>query len=190
VSDGCGDMAMNLHDAVANGDAAKVRRLVAAGADVDEPWGEFGWAPLHYAARCGHVDVIKVLMELGADKEPLTTDGATPLNHAAQHGHVEAIRVLVGQFGANKEAKDAQGATPLHYAVDKGQVEVIKLLVQLGVDKDVRLSMERRRCNTRPATGTWRRSSCWCSWARTKRRMLRKERRRFTWRHSTGTQRR
>ena len=33
VSDECGEMAMNLHQAVESNDVAKVRRLVAAGAD-------------------------------------------------------------------------------------------------------------------------------------------------------------
>jgi hypothetical protein len=32
----CGDMVLNLHAAVASGDVAEVRRLVTAGADVEE----------------------------------------------------------------------------------------------------------------------------------------------------------
>ena len=39
VSDGCGDMAMNLHDAVESGNVAEARRMVAAGADVEEQRG-------------------------------------------------------------------------------------------------------------------------------------------------------
>jgi hypothetical protein len=36
VSDGCGDMATNLSDAAMNEDVVEVRRVVAAGADVEE----------------------------------------------------------------------------------------------------------------------------------------------------------
>ena len=53
VSDGCGDMAMNLHDAAADGDVAEARRLVAAGADVEEQRGQYGRRPLHRRHRTG-----------------------------------------------------------------------------------------------------------------------------------------
>jgi ankyrin repeat protein len=70
VSDGCGDMAPNLHEAAWNGDVAEMRRLVAAGADVEEQRGVFGRRPLHVAAHNGHVETMRVLVEeLGADKD-------------------------------------------------------------------------------------------------------------------------
>ena len=70
VSDGCGDMATGLHDAVVSGDVAEMRRLVAAGADVEEQRGVFGRRPLHVAAHNGHVETMRVLVEeLGADKD-------------------------------------------------------------------------------------------------------------------------
>ena len=61
-------MAMSLHDAAKSGDVAAVRRLVASGADLEEP-GVEGATPLHYAAHYGHVDVLKTLVELNADIE-------------------------------------------------------------------------------------------------------------------------
>jgi hypothetical protein len=134
VSDECVEMAMNLHEAVESGDVAEARRMVAAGADVEEPRGEYGNRPLHVAAGCEHVEVIKVLVvELGADKEAKNAQGMTPLHLAALNGHVEAIKLLV-QLGANKDAKDAHGGTPLHWAAFNGHVEAIKLLGQLGAD--------------------------------------------------------
>ena len=72
MSDGCGDMETNLHEAAINDDVAEVRRLVAAGADVDEQRGEFGMRPLHWAAEVGQVEVMGVLVELGADKDART----------------------------------------------------------------------------------------------------------------------
>jgi ankyrin repeat protein len=44
-----------------------MRRLVAEGADVNGQGAE-GWRPLHVAAHYGHVAVVEVLVELGADK--------------------------------------------------------------------------------------------------------------------------
>ena len=63
-------MALTLHDAAESGDVAAVRRLVASGADLEEP-GEEGATPLHVAALHGHVEVLKTLVELSANKRPI-----------------------------------------------------------------------------------------------------------------------
>jgi ankyrin repeat protein len=72
----------------------------------------------------GHVEAIKVLVQLGLDKEAKRAAGSTALHIAAYIGQVEAIKLLV-QLGADKEAKDAYGATPLHWAAYNGQVEAM-----------------------------------------------------------------
>ena len=75
---------------------------MAAGVNVDE-LDEHGVTALLWAAINGHVEAIRVLAQLGADKEAKNVDGLTPLHGAAANGHVEAIKVLV-QLGVNKEA--------------------------------------------------------------------------------------
>ena len=110
VSDECGDMAVNLHDAVVSGDVVDVRRLVAAGADVDEQRGEARSMPLHWAAHVGQVEVMRVLVELGANKDAKCAGGATPLHHAARTGHAAAVSVLI-ELGAQIDAQDANGDT-------------------------------------------------------------------------------
>ena len=52
------------------------------------------------AAYHGHVDVLRVLIELGANKDAKTATGLTPLRVAALRGSVEAIKVLV-QLGVD-----------------------------------------------------------------------------------------
>ena len=124
--DGCGDMAANLYGAARSGDVVEVRGLVAAGSDVEER-GEDGGTPLHVA---GHVEVMRVLLEMDAEKEAKDDNGSRPLHQAAYSGHVEAMELLV-QMGAEKDAKDANGRTPLHWAAAMGHVEAMQLLVQL-----------------------------------------------------------
>lgn len=38
-----------------------------------------GWLPIHEAARGGHVEIIKYLIEMGADLGTMTKHGGTPL---------------------------------------------------------------------------------------------------------------
>ena len=43
------------------------------------------------------MDVVRVLVEQGADIDKAKNDGATPLFIASQNGHVDVVRVLVEQ---------------------------------------------------------------------------------------------
>jgi hypothetical protein len=126
---------MPLQQAALNGDVVEMRRLVAAGAIVDERDAD-GDTALHCASMKGHVEAMRALVELGADKDAKSSQGHTPLHWAAQEGHLEAIKLLE-QLGVNKEAK-GDGGTPLHYAAGHGHVEVIKLLVEMGVQVDAK----------------------------------------------------
>ena len=60
-----------MHMAAAVGDVVNIRRMVAEGADVNVQ-GPQGVQPLHEAAYHGHVDAVRVLVELGADVEAST----------------------------------------------------------------------------------------------------------------------
>lgn len=71
--------------------------------------------------RRGHVDVIRALVQLSANKEAKDARGGTPLHEAAAKGHVEAIKALA-QLSANKEAKDDDRWTALHYAAEHGHM--------------------------------------------------------------------
>ena len=53
-----------LHDAAEADDVMAIRRMVAEGADVNVQ-GPQGSRPLHTAARHGHVDAVRVLVDLG-----------------------------------------------------------------------------------------------------------------------------
>jgi ankyrin repeat protein len=93
VSDEGGDMAMHLHTAAGRGDVAEVRRMVSAGADVNEQ-SELGWGPLHYAAVQGHVETVKVLAQLGAELGVQAANGETALQGSVRLGHHQMAEVL------------------------------------------------------------------------------------------------
>jgi ankyrin repeat protein len=50
---------------------------------------------LFIAAQNGHLDVVRHLVEVGADKDQAQNQGATPLFIAAQNGHLDVVRHLV-----------------------------------------------------------------------------------------------
>ena len=57
------------------------------------------------AAHQGHLEVIRFLVESGANKDQgMTLFGVTPLLMAACQGHLEVVRFLV-ESGANKRPR-------------------------------------------------------------------------------------
>lgn len=51
--------------------------------------------PLHCAARMGHKELVKLLLEQKANPNSTTTAGHTPLHIAAREGHVQTVRILL-----------------------------------------------------------------------------------------------
>uniref|UniRef100_A0A673JL35 Uncharacterized protein n=1 Tax=Sinocyclocheilus rhinocerous TaxID=307959 RepID=A0A673JL35_9TELE len=51
--------------------------------------------PLHCAARMGHKELVKLLLEHKANPDSTTTAGHTPLHIAAREGHSQTTRILL-----------------------------------------------------------------------------------------------
>jgi hypothetical protein len=84
---------------------------------VDKDGGER--TALHCAAMFNRVEMIRVLVYRGAEKEHQSLDGFRPLHLAAALGHAEAVRML-GELGADLEAHTSRGETPLQLSVLNG----------------------------------------------------------------------
>eukprot|EP00752_Nemacystus_decipiens_P016350 g14622.t1 len=106
-----------LYLAAEEGHIAPALALLAAGADMSLPCGRMRTLAIHAAAAQGHVEILKAVIEHGADLEALDDEKETALHQAAWHGHTDAIDVLV-EAGANVEARNWLGGTPLHNASD------------------------------------------------------------------------
>ena len=110
-------MSIVLFDAVRRGNLAEVERLLSAGADV-EARDELSQTLLHYACWGGHPDVVRMLIERGADVGVRDDgDGFTPLHQACFWGHADVARLLIDR-GADVGARDKHNNTPLDFACD------------------------------------------------------------------------
>jgi hypothetical protein len=86
-----------LHEAAWNGDRNMAWILIAAGADPNVPHTEGGSTPLHYAILTNHVEIVKLLLEHGADVKARYRGGSTALHLAAGRGHTEIGRLLISK---------------------------------------------------------------------------------------------
>ncbi|XP_063929653.1 ankyrin repeat domain-containing protein 50 isoform X3 [Zophobas morio] len=92
-----------------------------------------GQAALHVAARLGQAQVVKVLLEAGANADQADVDGWTPLRAAAWGGHTEVVELLVNH-GCVLDSVDAENRTALRAAAWSGHEEIVKILLQNGAD--------------------------------------------------------
>jgi ankyrin repeat protein len=99
------------------------KALIARDADVYKP----GWAPLHYAAANGHVDVINLLLEHYAYPDAESPNMTTPLMMAALYGNPESVKALL-DGGADPTLKNSLGLTALNFAQQGGQAESVELI--------------------------------------------------------------
>ena len=82
------------------------------------------------AARNGHHDICRLLIDKGAQLEAKNTKGLTPLHIAVTQGHIEIVRLLCDR-GADIEAQEFLGRRTLHNAVFYGHISVVKELIEV-----------------------------------------------------------
>ena len=97
--------------AALKGQTALARRLIERDADVNKP----GWAPLHYAATGGHLDIMELLLEHYAFIDAQSPNGTTPLMMAARYGTPAAVKLLL-EAGADTAMKNQLGYTAIDFA--------------------------------------------------------------------------
>ena len=137
-----------------------VRKIVDAGADVNArvtvrpPAGItrlnfIGGTPFLLAARTGDADLMRLLVELGADPLAANEDNTTPIMVAAGVGTsspgedpgtqpevLEAVQLALA-LGGNLNDVDDNGETVVHGAAYKHLPEVVSYLVEAGADVNI-----------------------------------------------------
>lgn len=132
-------MTDRLARAAGDGDVAAVARLLSDGAEVDGLGGD-GRSALDLAVHAGHVEVVRVLLEAGADSQQRagTYGEVTPLCLAAMFGYV-AVAELLLDAGAAAGAQGRLNSPPLVLAataMGHGHPQMVDLLLRRGADID------------------------------------------------------
>jgi ankyrin repeat protein len=123
-----------LMQAVQRNDRAAVEALIAQGVDVGEP-DRTGDVPLIMAAYQGHTEIVRVLLEAGADVAAVDPGmKATALHAAAYAGHADAARLLI-DYGVEVDKQGPyNGYTALHDAIWQNHVDVAEVILAAGPD--------------------------------------------------------
>lgn len=117
-----------------------MRLLIQKGAKVDAAMfhnspgfihGLNGSTALHEAAREGHEDAVRMLLDHGAAVNAQSKSGTTPLSLAAQRGHIDVVQLLVKRK-ADLNITARLNHTPLEQAILNRHESVAEFLLHKG----------------------------------------------------------
>lgn len=102
-----------------------------------------GRTPIFGPCHTGCAEVLRALIEAGADVDHADADGWQPLHLAANSGRLEALELLLAAGASLAKAGDGSVTSPVYLAASNGHAAVLRRLLELGADP------------AQPSTGGW-----------------------------------
>jgi ankyrin repeat protein len=138
---------VDISTAASTGDLERVRELLDHDPSLANRVSEYvtyyigSGAPLKNAAALGHIEIVKLLLERGADPN-LPEEGIAPHGHAlysaVANGHHEIARLLL-EHGAYPNPEVESSADALSRAISNSDQAMIELLCSYGAARAVHL---------------------------------------------------
>ena len=93
-----------------------------------------GLTALHYAANKGNIQLLKLLIDNGANVDAVTNLGKNLMHMAAEGNQPSMLIYLITEQHLSAQSVDENGSTPLHWACYLGSEEAVNFLLNLNVD--------------------------------------------------------
>jgi ankyrin repeat protein len=88
---------------------------------------------LYSATHQGRLNLVKYLLDNGADIDGKDSQGDTALHIASKDGNLDMVKLLCS-YEADSDARNPVWETPICYAARNGHKEILKLLLDYGSD--------------------------------------------------------
>jgi len=108
-------------------------QLIKGGADINAVSSKWNKTPLHQASYNGYTEIVRILLEKGADVNVMDSAGNNSLILASYSGNEQIVEMLT-RNGANVNQKDADERTPLIIAAKQGYKSIVSMLIAKGAD--------------------------------------------------------
>ena len=124
---------LDLYEACSAGDTDRVRDLIQRDPSSLTSYSPDGFPPVALAAFFGHIDILDILIQAGAD---VNAQARNAMQVAAIHAAVAArdargVEILL-RNGADPNLQQQQGLTPMQAAVANNDSAIIQLLTAYG----------------------------------------------------------
>ncbi|XP_021743993.1 ankyrin repeat-containing protein BDA1-like [Chenopodium quinoa] len=133
-----------LYDAALKGDVHSLNNLLQEDALILERCiierGRYTQSPLHVAAKMGHLDFVKTVLEANSTMRfAHDEDGMTPVHVAAIHGKIDVLETFHSEEPQAIRELTKSGETVLHLCVKHNQMEALLLLLNHKDEIDLEL---------------------------------------------------
>ncbi|EEU42654.1 uncharacterized protein NECHADRAFT_47446 [Fusarium vanettenii 77-13-4] len=124
----------NIRDAAKSGDIEAVTAFLNAGEPANSvPGGNYLFTPLYLAARHGHVQVCKLLLDRGADVNyELRRETGTALHASVRKSQLETTRLLLAQNDIQLNGIDLELSTAFDLACRQSDDRICRLFLESG----------------------------------------------------------
>ncbi len=103
-------LGMPIWAAAEAGNREVVLRHLVAGTDADTRDERYGASSLHWAAWCGHPDIVELILAAEANVNAINFDGETPLDCATNFSQNEIAAILRKNGGRTADELKAKAA--------------------------------------------------------------------------------
>jgi len=132
-------VALELHEAAAAGQLARVRQIVDKNPALAKSFSPDGFPVFALPAVFGHLEVAEYLLGKGADVNAAANNGTgyNALTGAVASGHTAIVAWLLAN-GADPNYRYGDGYSPLLTAAANGHLGIVSLLLASGADLHAR----------------------------------------------------
>jgi hypothetical protein len=120
---------MDLVHAILDKDVPLVKQLLQEGTDIHYVHGYFFRRPLDIACDFGNKEIVRLLIEHGADVNLMHPQGAPTLLWARWRKDI--VKMLL-DAGADPNQKGSDELTPFDYAMSCGYVDIVRMMLDKG----------------------------------------------------------
>jgi len=118
-----------ISDAIEAGHAGIFRALIEHGAEINVRYSYY--TPLIHAAQKGRAEIVKMLLDRGADVRAIDHNGMSALLQAIDKGYPEIAKMLI-ERGSDVNIRAGNGSRPLALARSMRQESVMQALTAAG----------------------------------------------------------
>ncbi|KAL7302491.1 hypothetical protein TKK_0005135 [Trichogramma kaykai] len=102
----------------------------------------YGRMPLHYAVHFGDLEIVKMLLQQGANPNKPNAINSTPFHIAVKKDKLQIAELML-KYNADPNLVTHKGSTPLHLAIRNNSHLMVQLLLQRGANVHAECSEER-----------------------------------------------